>query len=323
MLDTQDIFVCGHRKSGTSLLINLLDSHSQLAVCPFDLTIFYGYFPDEDRFRSDEKIARLQKVIFDNWINHMSATKYFDVARMESDFFELCQQKYDIKTVFHALINSFQNVTDQADRKYRVSKETSLEMHAIKVNEITPNCKFIHVVRNPLDNFASLLSGLDGYYSNFEDSYLSLLHSLIDRVGLGLRCGLENMAYFGSDRYLFVRYEDIVLDTKNSLSNISNFIGVKFDEITLKPSIIGFETPGNSFVNRQQYEVSRGRIGTYKKLLDKNTSSFINLNLSEVMDKLGYAEDIKVDQETLNFASKYYDYVNKRCHFYDRFTTDG
>ena len=39
-------FVCGHRKSGTTLLANLLDGHPQLAVYPVDLVLLYAYFPD-------------------------------------------------------------------------------------------------------------------------------------------------------------------------------------------------------------------------------------------------------------------------------------
>lgn len=318
-----DVFVCGHRKSGTSLLVNLLDSHSQLSVCPFDLTIFYGYFPNEDRFDDHEKRSRLQSVIFENWVHEMSANKYVDISTLEKSFFQTCRNQYDISTVFHALLESFQQVTKQKDRKYRISKETSLEMHATTISDISPGCKFIHVVRNPLDNLASLLSGLDSYYSSFDDDYLSLLHSIIDRVGLGLRCGIANTDYFGKDRYMFVRYEDIVQDTSNTLNTISDFIGVPFDPVCLQPSVLGHQTPGNSFVNRQQFKVTDERIGTHKKQLSPKTSSFVCLMLAELMKKFDYHVNTDVNTETLQLASYYYDYVNKKNHFFDRFQSNG
>ena len=50
---------------------------------------------------------------------------------------------------------SFEEVSKQTERKLRVTKETSLELHANKITKMFPEAKFIHVVRNQLDNFAT------------------------------------------------------------------------------------------------------------------------------------------------------------------------
>ena len=39
------IFLTGHRKSGTTLLSNLLDDVDGLCVYPTDLALLYAYFP--------------------------------------------------------------------------------------------------------------------------------------------------------------------------------------------------------------------------------------------------------------------------------------
>jgi len=39
------IFICGHRKSGTTMFHNLFDGHPDLDVYPVILNILYGYFP--------------------------------------------------------------------------------------------------------------------------------------------------------------------------------------------------------------------------------------------------------------------------------------
>ena len=59
------VFICGHRKCGTSLLINLLDSAEQAIVYPDDSGIFYLYYPryDTDQFNRQEKIERLSNYI--------------------------------------------------------------------------------------------------------------------------------------------------------------------------------------------------------------------------------------------------------------------
>ena len=45
ILDTSPVFICGHPKSGTSLLRNLLDSHPQLLVFPEETTFFRQLYP--------------------------------------------------------------------------------------------------------------------------------------------------------------------------------------------------------------------------------------------------------------------------------------
>src|SRR5687768_10638980 len=43
--DRRLLLVCGHRKSGTTVLTNLFDSHPSLAVLPHDIKILYAYYP--------------------------------------------------------------------------------------------------------------------------------------------------------------------------------------------------------------------------------------------------------------------------------------
>ena len=41
--DMEPIFICGHRKSGTTLYLNLFDNHNELFTYPHDLNIFYAF----------------------------------------------------------------------------------------------------------------------------------------------------------------------------------------------------------------------------------------------------------------------------------------
>ncbi|MCH8331299.1 MAG: hypothetical protein IH946_07940, partial [Bacteroidetes bacterium] len=68
-------FFCGHRKTGTTLLLNLFDSHPQLAVFPTDSGFFYAYYPPYDTTEKsdEEKIDRLEKVMFGNLHDDLTA----------------------------------------------------------------------------------------------------------------------------------------------------------------------------------------------------------------------------------------------------------
>ena len=70
------VFLCGHRKSGTTLFRDLLDGHPALAVYPVDLALLYAYFPD---FMSthpdpDARLARLKRILFDDLRARLAGT---------------------------------------------------------------------------------------------------------------------------------------------------------------------------------------------------------------------------------------------------------
>ena len=64
------IFLTGHRKSGTSLLLRLFDNHPDIDVYPTDLTLFYNYFPYYTSNYDNKKIL-IKKIfsVIDQTIN--------------------------------------------------------------------------------------------------------------------------------------------------------------------------------------------------------------------------------------------------------------
>ncbi|MGE5223096.1 MAG: sulfotransferase, partial [Omnitrophica WOR_2 bacterium] len=55
-LRDRPVFICGHPKSGTSLLRSLLDSHPQVIVYPEETSFFRRYLPAAKGLSLDEKI---------------------------------------------------------------------------------------------------------------------------------------------------------------------------------------------------------------------------------------------------------------------------
>ena len=48
VLRDSPIFICGHPKSGTSLLRSILDSHPEIIVYPEETGFFRRYLPNSD-----------------------------------------------------------------------------------------------------------------------------------------------------------------------------------------------------------------------------------------------------------------------------------
>ena len=73
-----------------------------------------------------------------------------------------------------------------------------------------------------------------------------------------------------SNRVKIVNFEKLILDTKNTISEVCKFLDIDFNENCLTPSVFGIPTKGNSSIPK--VEKNRGKVygGPIKKRLDKN-----------------------------------------------------
>jgi hypothetical protein len=314
------VFLCGHRKCGTTLLNNLLDNHEQLIVYPTDLTVLYAYYPyyTENNYTSDEKKDRLNKVIFENLKSTETVSNKIDLVKFKDLFFEKIKEDFSIKSVIEALFLTFCKIVDYDHGDIVVGKETSIEIYAREIYEMFPNCKFIHIIRDPRDNYASLYSGLKKWYSNMGDTGNTLLHSLLERYGLGLKMIPFNQKSIGSDNYMTIRFEDLVLDTENMLKEICSFINISYDKSMLNPTILGEPTGGNSFENRFFTKVDNENVNNWKNRIDDFPAKVIEFHFKEYLINFDYNIAFP-DTDTASAAIEFYKWSNYYYHYKERF----
>ncbi|MBZ0167180.1 MAG: sulfotransferase [Candidatus Omnitrophica bacterium] len=167
------VFICGHRKTGTTLLINLFDNAKDAVVYPDDSGFFYLYYPrfDSDKFTRQEKIDRLAEVIIKESLTDVIGRPVCESAQREA-LLDRCNQFYDLvknyakqdfttKEILQHFMESFRQsfYEKAAEPKVWMEKTTSTEIYALEMAELFPQAKFIHLLRDPRDNWASLASG--------------------------------------------------------------------------------------------------------------------------------------------------------------------
>lgn len=262
------IFIMGAHKSGTSLIRSLLDSHPSLSVLPTE-THFFGnsgcwvYYhlrkKNPKRCTREELIGDLIKGvhILSDFRSQFSDNPEFEGYNIEK--FEKQIQLYDlsnIKNQFNAYIHSLYYALygTEIPASYRiVEKSTDSTEFAYLLNTICPDASFIHIVRNPYSNIASMRRAffISGRYPVIQPFFEALRFS----------------AYYlfknsiGIERYLTIRYEDLVQETRSILSRICSFIGIEFDEILMQPSSEGKDWYGNSTVSNKIIGISKERVG--------------------------------------------------------------
>ena len=209
VIDKPIVFICGHRKSGTTMFHNLFDGHPELCVYPMDINLLYGYFPKFNSVSTsaEELEARVDRVVFDDLVKTAALGDVIDVKKLKEFFKKNMQgQSYsDVNEVIGALLKAYSKL-DSKEKKYYVVKETSIEMYAKEIKQWFPNCKFIHLIRDPRDNFAAIKSGLKKKYESYGDSDISLLFSVIFRNLWGFKMAHINQRFLGESSYKVVKF---------------------------------------------------------------------------------------------------------------------
>lgn len=315
------VFLGGHRKSGTTLLLSLLDNNPELVTYPSDSGFFYLYYPLYDTpdksqaEKTDRMVDRVLGIVKQDSIEFLSENirkkLNFNFEKFQTQFLtDIKSTKYFPKDMLCCLIQAFKKVwKSEMEPKGWVEKTTSTEIYATDVFKWFPNAKFIHVVRDPRDNWASLRSGWSERYKDFNASILQLTQSMIDRCRLGMEISKLNSMIYGEDRYLIIKYEDLVSKPDEIMKQIADFIGIDFSDDLLKPTFLGTAWKGNNFEGIKFTGVSSVNKGRWKERIEIEEAALIEFYFKDIMDFYGYplVTDAKLQAEV---AKEHYKWFN-------------
>lgn len=318
------VFICGHRKAGTTLLINLFDGATDAVTFPDDSGFFYLFYPrfDTTDVSLSEKIIRLS--------DFMIKEHFFDVLRRPNcdpqerlelekkcDVFYKNMKEYSknddsLKALLGQYISSFQKAyyPESGDSaKVWIEKTTSTEIYASELKKTFPNAKFIHLVRDPRDNWAALQSGWDKRYKNYNDNIQRLKQSLLERGLLGMKMASYNLAEIGGDDYRIVRFEDLTVDSKGCMRSLADFIGVEFNDNLITPTILGYPWQGNSFDKLTFKNVSSANVNRWQERISNEDAQLIEFYFEDVMKEFHY-EPLFSKREQQQAAINHYKWFN-------------
>lgn len=286
------IFICGSMKSGTTLLARLFDSHPDMLVMPGD-----SHFVNQLSKWNRDQFKEIATYWIHRIVNPTGQEPFWFFGTTEESFkIFLSYLRYFLlhteKEVFICVVMSFYVVqsilSGSFSGRYWVEKTPHNELHAQKLSMFFPKAKFIHVLRDPLDNIASLMK-LDAY-REWKTSALSHAYT-IKHLFLFAK---KNLASLGNDRYLIIKYEDLTKDPPLIMKKICEFIGVPFDQKLLIPTENGRPTVSNSMFKSDRVKgeiLNREQTGRYLNELDRNEIEDVVTTLYPYTLDFGYGWD--------------------------------
>lgn len=321
------VFLCGHRKCGTTMFLNLFDAHEQCCVFPTDLSVLYGYFPvfTSNPYTLEDRLSRLNVVIFKSlqqFQQRFALTEVLPVEQMRNHFFDQIDRTAldQIDVIIRQIIASYRVVTHQPidEKPYVVVKETSLEIYAQELATAFPDSQFITLLRDPRDNYGALRAGVSKHYGKFGEDDKHILASLIHRVGLSLRLMAVNAQALGAQRFKPIAFEQLTKHPHTLMQEIARFIEIDWHDCLLRPSVMGRETTGNNYDDEKFRKISRKNVGRWRERISDFEAMVIEFHLGEFMSQQGYPLAYP-PLESARAASEFYKWTNAHYFYKDSF----
>lgn len=307
------IFIVGHPKSGTSLLNSLLDSHHQLLVLPEE-SDFYDLIWNSAsllniKWRMNESTKK--KFLLKSIIEYSHFKNYFK-GKVENDisgnlnYEDIDSKKFkkeikegikkvslkDRQGLFKALIKAYSNTIDKKDKikiKYWVEKTPN---HLWYINEIKKDflkAKIIFVYRDPRDNYLS-------YKKKWPKSLTPI------KFSKNWNESIDAVERIPKKYLLKIKYEDLILNPKNQISKIKDFLDLESNSNLFEPTKNGKSWQGNSMFGKKSKNIDSTNIGRFKTKLPINELEIIETLCQKKM--LYYNYTIESDFECLKNTKK-------------------
>jgi len=241
------VFVCGAMKSGTTLLLELLDAHPELVVLPGDSHML------DPRAQARYHVASAAwwvPVLVNPrgqapfWFLGASDAAYAAfVAWLEWWRAEL--PAGEPRSAFLAYVLALHCANPRRAPRPRawVEKTPGNELRVRELLAWYPRARFLHVVRDPLENLASLKELFRQRGWRWK-AWSAATHAW--RLARALAAGARAARSLGPSRWVVVRYEELAADPRAGMKRVADVLDLGWDECLVVPTVNGEPSQPNS-----------------------------------------------------------------------------
>jgi len=261
------VLIGGVNRSGTSLMRQLIGSHSQIAMPPAEFEFFKKVKYPHEQIRDRQVFSKLVNDIL-NW------PKIKKWGLVEEDVLRAAQKaELSHQGLFLLFLDQYRQVVGKT---IIGEKSTLYEQHLSTLDVwFERDYRFIHVIRHPINVFASR-NWYKGVRQNVNVKAWAV--EWVNSVRIGL-----NRSFTQPDSYRLIRYEDLILKPATVLESLCNFLGVDFEEKGML-SMKDFEWKDNSSFKSMMRKTDNQ--GSIRKTDDLDRAKMLSEQEISILTKL-------------------------------------
>ncbi len=286
-------FVAGPAKSGTTLLVSLLDGHPDLLAFPEETAYFptvctkYGARSRREQF---DYLTRqsLANVVFGGqckWNKRCYAD--FPAAelltRFEAAAFAPANAGRDLLVI---LLETYAAIVHRPQESVRrwVEKTPANRDYLPAVFERFPHAKVLLTIRDPRALLSAQIQLERTRQRRRFSIYLAIKHwRTAARLALQ-----QQQAGMGNDRLMVLGFRRLLQQPEHWMRKVCAFLDVPFDDSMLQPTKAGRPWVGNSANETAFTAISTEPVDRWRKLLSEAEIGWVEWHCRDLMEPLGY-----------------------------------
>ncbi len=267
------IFVTGADRSGTTLMFALLASHPRISMVR--RTNLFRWFDGRYGDLGDpENLERcLDDLLGYRRIDHLHP----DRDRLQREFRQGPATYGRLFSLLH------RHHAERVGRPRWGDKSLHSEHYADQILEAFPDARIVQMVRDPRDRYASV--------RRRGGANLDRVGAATGRWLRSARAAARNRRRY-PDRYLVVRYEDLVTDPEGTMREVCAFIGEDFVSVMLQMGAVPDHRvagANSSFGDVEAGAITTRAVGRFRRVLEPSEIAFIEIVAGRHLRALGYA----------------------------------
>ena len=234
-MEVQVVFIVGVGRSGTSLLMTLLNGHSKIAFTP-ETHFFRLYIANEETRKEIEKEG------VDYFKSILETDKYFSRLNISM---EAAFEPYDNGNQVFNLIDFYKRLLqlylERKNKNFIGDKDPRYLDFLAEIKQEFPNAKVIQIYRDPRD---VILSKTKAEWSAHRPYWVNAIISQVQ-----LRRGRKMALQLFGKNYYELSYESLLSQPENTLTKLLSFVGVEFE-----PEILDLNKSAKELVDESEMQ---------------------------------------------------------------------
>lgn len=218
------IFIVGAPRSGTTLLQYMMRSHPRLSLPTGESHFFIPLYRNAEQFGDLTRIENI-RAILESMYRQSAEFLDTDLHGIKFDIAALAEEFHrENRSTMPAIISGLFEKNARGEGKVRWGDKTPYYvLHIPKLMEWFPNAQIIHLIRDGRDCALSL-------FARKHDFGVYNVYHAAKYWQQYVEVGCETGRQYGPDRYMEVRYEDLLGDQTAVMHKICDFLREDFTD---------------------------------------------------------------------------------------------